>query len=280
MTIGQTAPHPEPAFCGGFFKFDDLTQSVASGPSYAVPAGGGVITAWATMGGKNEGKPQILILEVLRRIGYAAYTKVTADGPRSVAPETMNTFSVQIPVRGGDLIGAGGPRFGEGFDSPCFFETGDPNDEGSYVEPALAIGQSGEFYFGEHGNRTNISATLVPPPTISSLSPARGPVTGGAKVTIAGANFDQVMGVSFGGTPAASFSVQSEGTIVAKAPKRKKPGDVPVMVTTFVGTTAVPAIFTYEACKVTKKGRGRKPAAAKARVMRAGCKPGKGKRGR
>ena len=96
---------------------------------------------------------------------------------------------------------------------------------------------------------TNISATLVPPPTISSLSPSHGSVTGGSKVTIAGANFDKVTGVSFGGVPAAAFSVQSEGAITAKSPKRKAPAKVPVTVTTFAGTTAVPATFTYEACR-------------------------------
>src|SRR6478735_2422817 len=104
VTIGQTAPHPEHSYCAGFLAFDNLTQSVASGPSYAVPAGGGVITGWATMGGVNEGKSQVLGFDVFRRIGYATYTKVAADGPRPVTPETMNTFAVEVPVKGGDVI--------------------------------------------------------------------------------------------------------------------------------------------------------------------------------
>ena len=148
VTIGQTAPHPESAFCGRFFPFDDVTQTVASGPSFAVPAGGGVITAWSTMGGKNGGKPQVLGLDVLRRTGYATYTKVAADGPRPVTPEAMNSFPVEIPVKGGDLIGIRGPSFGEGVEAPCFFETGDPNDEEGFAEPGIAVGKSAEFRFG------------------------------------------------------------------------------------------------------------------------------------
>jgi hypothetical protein len=276
VTIGQTAPHPGPAFCGGFSPFDDVTQSVASGPSFAVPAGGGVITAWTTMGGKNGGEPQVLGLDVLRRIGYATYTMVAVDGPRPVTPEAMNSFPVEIPVKGGDLIGIRGPRFGEGVEAPCFFETGDPNDEEAFVEPGIAVGKSAEFRFGGSGERTNIAATLVPPPTISSLSPPRGSVTGGSKVTIAGANFDRVASVSFGGVPAAGFSVKSEGAITAKSPKRKAPGEVPVTITTFAGTTAVPATFTYEACK-RRKPKAKGPTAAKARPKATACKPGKKK---
>jgi hypothetical protein len=276
VTIGQTAPHPEPAICAGFFNFDDLTRSVASGPSYAVPAGGGVITAWATMGGKNEGKSQALGFDVFRRTGYATFTKVAADGPRPITPETMNGFPVEIPVRGGDLIGFRGPSFAEGADPACFFETGDPSDEEAFVEPGIAVGKSAEFRFGGNGYRSNISATLVPPPAISSLSPPRGPVTGGTKVTIAGANFDKVAGVSFGGVPAAGFSVQSEGQIVAKAPKRKAPGAVPVTVTTFAGTTGVPATFTYEPCRAPRP-KGGKRVAANARRKAAVCKRGKKK---
>lgn len=274
VTIGQTAPHPESASCGGFLTFDDVTQSVASGPSFAVPAGGGVITAWATMGGKNAGKPQVLGLDVLRRTGYATYTKVAADGPRPITPAAMNSFPVEIPVKGGDLIGIRGPGFLEEMEAPCYFETGDPNDEESYVEPGLAVGKSAEFLFGGNGYRTNISATLVPPPTISLLSPASGSVTGGSTVTITGANFDKVAGVSFGGVPAASFTVQSEGEIVAKTPKRKA-GEVPVTVTTFAGTTAVPATFTYEAGCRPRKPKSRRTAAVRLRA--SACKRGKKK---
>ncbi len=273
VTIGQTGPATEDPYCGGFAQFDEVTQAVAAGPSYAVPAGGGVITSWSTMGGLNEQIFQELGLDVLRRTAYATYAKVAEDPMHQLEPEAMNTFPVDIPVKGGDLIGVRAPSFLGGSGSACVFETEDPADEGSYSEPALEVGETGEFTFDEDGYRVNASATVLLSPTISSLSPASGSVTG-ATVKISGGEFAKVGGVSFGGVPAASYSVDSEGQITAVAPKSKKLSEVPVTVTTEAGTTAVPATFTYTACKVPKLN-GKKLKAAKSGLEAAGCKLGK-----
>ena len=275
VTIGQTAPKPEDAYCASFLPFDDVTQSVSSGPSYAVPAGGGVITSWSTLGGIDVSSGgQLLGLDILHRTGYATYTKIAEDGPRAIAPESLNVFNVEIPVNGGDLIGIDGPSFGGETGSFCTFETAETGNESSYIEPHIAVGKSAEFFTEAGGNyRVNISATLVSPPRISSLKPSSGSIDG-SKVTIDGAEFDKVSGVSFGGAPASAVKVTSEGQMVAKAPKRKKPGPVPVTVTSFAGSSAVPATYTYEACKVPKLG-GNSLTSAKHRLKAAGCRLGK-----
>jgi hypothetical protein len=82
-----------------------LQTTVETGTiSYEVPAGGGVITSWATRTGKDAGTAK---LKVFRKTAVATeFTVVGEDGPRQVKKETSPTFSgVRIPVQGGDQLG-------------------------------------------------------------------------------------------------------------------------------------------------------------------------------
>jgi hypothetical protein len=76
-----------------------------------------------------------------------------------------------------------------------------------------------------------------PPPTITGLSVAVGPTTGGAAVTISGTNLTQVTGVTFDGLNAQSFKTNSDGTITAIAPGHPS-GIVDVIVSTTGGASA------------------------------------------
>ena len=82
-------------------------------------------------------------------------------------------------------------------------------------------------------------------PTVSSLSPATGPIAGGTVVTITGTGFTGATSVTFGGT-AAVFSVTNATTISATAPAHAA-GTVDVLVTTPSGTSTntVADNFTY-----------------------------------
>jgi hypothetical protein len=84
-----------------------------------------------------------------------------------------------------------------------------------------------------------------PLPTVSAVSPSSGPPAGGTTVTISGSGFTDATTVSFGGTPAASFTVNSDSQITAVSPAGS--GTVDVTVTGPSGTSAVtPADqFTY-----------------------------------
>src|SRR5207244_7252115 len=77
------------------------------------------------------------------------------------------------------------------------------------------------------------------------VSPTSGPAGGGTSVVVSGTNFSGATGVSFGATPAASFTVNNAGQITAVAPSGS--GQVDVTVTTPAGTSAVVAAdrFTY-----------------------------------
>jgi large repetitive protein len=76
-----------------------------------------------------------------------------------------------------------------------------------------------------------------PAPSITSNSPASGVATGGTSVTITGAAFTNATAVTFGTTPAASFTVNSNTSITAVSPPGT--GVVDVRVTTPLGTSPV-----------------------------------------
>jgi autotransporter passenger strand-loop-strand repeat protein len=86
-------------------------------------------------------------------------------------------------------------------------------------------------------------------PTVTSVSPASGPATGGTTVTIKGTGFTGVTGVSFGGKPAASFAFVSATEITAKAPAGTAGQVADITVTTPGGTSATSTAdqFTYAA---------------------------------
>ncbi len=74
-------------------------------------------------------------------------------------------------------------------------------------------------------------------PTITSVSPTSGLTSGGASVTITGTNLTGATSVTFGGTAATSFVVNSATSITAVTPA-KAAGTVEVIVTTPGGSSA------------------------------------------
>jgi hypothetical protein len=80
--------------------------------------------------------------------------------------------------------------------------------------------------------------TYAPVPVITSSSPSSGTNKGGTSVTIQGSGFTGATAVSFGGTAAASFTVNSDSTITATSPSHAAGGPVDITVTTPGGTSA------------------------------------------
>lgn len=85
-------------------------------------------------------------------------------------------------------------------------------------------------------------------PTVTAVSPASGPSSGGTLVTITGSGFTGATSVSFGGTTTAGGSVVDDAHIVVNAPAHAA-GMVNVQVTTAGGTSpiAVADQFSYTA---------------------------------
>jgi hypothetical protein len=84
-------------------------------------------------------------------------------------------------------------------------------------------------------------------PTITSISPNTGPVSGGQVVTITGTNLERATWVGFNWAPAASFVVNGPTSITATTPLSTTPGPVDVMVETAGGTAFLDHGYTYMA---------------------------------
>lgn len=85
-------------------------------------------------------------------------------------------------------------------------------------------------------------------PTVTALSPTVGTTAGGTSVTVTGTNFTGATAVTFGGTAAVGYTVNSATQITATSPAGTA-GLVNVRVTTPSGTSATAAAnqFTYSA---------------------------------
>ncbi len=88
---------------------------------------------------------------------------------------------------------------------------------------------------------------VIPPPIISGLSTHRGPAAGGTTLTISGEHFVDVTAVEFGSVGAASFTVNSSGSITAVSPPETS-NNVNITVTTPAGPSGPGecVIFTEE----------------------------------
>jgi hypothetical protein len=95
-------------------------------------------------------------------------------------------------------------------------------------------------------------ATIVLAPSITSISPAAGPLAGGTTITIAGSNFGNVTAVTIGGIAVTNFTVNTGAlnaqTITATTPAGTR-GAANVVVTTADGSSSITAatVFNYTA---------------------------------
>ncbi|WP_295215675.1 putative Ig domain-containing protein [uncultured Brevundimonas sp.] len=83
----------------------------------------------------------------------------------------------------------------------------------------------------------------VAAPVVNAVSPASGPTAGGTTVILTGQQFANATAVTFGGTAATSFTVNSATQITATAPAGT--GTVNIRVTTAGGTSATSAANQY-----------------------------------
>jgi hypothetical protein len=113
----------------------------------------------------------------------------------------------------------------------------------AHAAGTVAVGES-----DSKGTATALSSgfTYVAVPTVTTISPASGPLAGGAAVTIIGTALTDATAVTFGGTNAASFTVNSDTQITAITPA-KAVGPVTVAVMTAGGTGSKSSGYTYVA---------------------------------
>jgi hypothetical protein len=129
----------------------------------------------------------------------------------------------------------------------CFLSTGDsiPAGHGISIEldgvtnpPTISPSDTVQVATtSDTGSVTSASYQQgAPPPTVTRVNPSSGPPAGGTVVTITGTNLASASAVTFGSTPATSFTVDGDTQITATSPPGS--GTVDVTVTTPAGGTS------------------------------------------
>jgi hypothetical protein len=153
----------------------------------------------------------------------------------------------QVTITGTNLAGATAVSFGSA-PAVSFFNASPTQIVA--VAPAGTNGAVDVTVTTTSGTSAQSSAdqyTYQSAPSVSGLSPASGPLSGGAQITITGSNLENATEVDFGSTPVTSFLSDSATQIVLNAPAGA--GTVDVTVVTPGGTSAKTAAdrFTFAA---------------------------------
>jgi hypothetical protein len=87
-------------------------------------------------------------------------------------------------------------------------------------------------------------APPLPPPTVTAVSPASGPSTGGTSVMLVGTNFCGITGITIGGVACQSFGATSPTSASCRMPPGVI-GPASVVVTTANGSNAANTLYSY-----------------------------------
>jgi IPT/TIG domain len=236
--VGQLAPPRQRPRCTG--NGDFFQNTLAEGRSYVVEHKG-VITSWSTMA--TDGDGQKLTFKLLRPTPIGPMV-VAHDGPRALVPGMVNTFRTEIPAEPGDILALNSAN-AEEVPNACSWVTGRVADSYAAAPGDVADGVALPSLVITGQLRVNVAATLLEPPSVELIGPAKSTLAGGTEVLLSGFNFDNVKSVTFGGVPARAFRVGSEEQILAISPARSQPGEVPVVVKTAAGAATAPEAFEY-----------------------------------
>lgn len=185
-------------------------------------------------------------LTVVHPTGLGTYTATATSDPQTASSVFTQAFATALPIEAGDLIGLSISSA----ESPVKFRVAQVEGAANLAwDPLLAVGAPAAAPGGGFtGYESQFNADLAPAPAVRRITPALGPLAGGAAVVISGRDFTEVGGVTFGSVPASSFTLLSENEILATAPAGARPGPVDVRVTNAIGTspTGPESVFTYE----------------------------------
>ncbi|WP_158638038.1 putative Ig domain-containing protein [Sphingomonas ginsenosidivorax] len=125
---------------------------------------------------------------------------------------------------------------------------------GSAPTTPITVGEIGTFDIYGGGPASYLApsvlydatVTITSPTSVTGVAPVSGPAAGGASVVITGTGLTGATAVSFGGTAAATFTVDSATQITATTPA-KPAGPVTVAVSAPGGTGSLANAYTYVA---------------------------------
>jgi surface antigen len=206
--------------------------------------GSGLLEVHCAYGGSFQARS-----DFATSFGYADTQHISIDGLYAMKMAQTVAFSTDPPR---DAV-VGGPGYGvsaaassgrpvslsidESSISVCAID----GEEVIFTGPGtckILADQEGDLYYEEapHAEQIFSVEAAGPPPAIRKVTPKTGAPAGGTMVTITGTGLRRTSAVKFGSGDAASFSVESETTIVAVSPPGTA-GSVDISVTTAGGTS-------------------------------------------
>ncbi|WP_459549879.1 beta strand repeat-containing protein [Nocardia sp. X0981] len=203
------------------FTVDSDTQITA-----VSPPGTGIVPVRVTGPGGTSGAVPFI---------YVVIPTITAIAPTAGPASGGNT----VTITGTGFTGPLTVRFGT---TATIFTIDSPTQITAVAPPGTGTVQV--TVTGSGGTSNGVAYTYAAVPTLSSITPGSGPAAGGTTVILIGTGLSTASAVTFGATPATSFTVDSDMQITAVVPAGA--GTVPVTVTTAGGTTNSLA-YTYVA---------------------------------
>jgi hypothetical protein len=180
---------------------------------------------------------------------HFTYNAASAPTVTGISPATGTTQgNTAVIVTGSGFTGATAVSFGS-FAAPTFMVNSDT--QLTVLSPPQGIGTvditvTTPVGTSATGSADQFSYTLGSAPGVTSVTPNSGSHNGGTVVTLAGSNLTGATQVLFGTVPAASFTLYTDGSIVAVSPAEAA-GTVDITVTTYSGTSSTSAAdqFTF-----------------------------------
>ena len=219
------------------------------------PATSLTVTATSITATSPPGTAGIVDVTVITPSGTSATS--AADQFTYIAPPTVTAVSPNkgrtaggtvVTITGTNLTGATAVNFGA---NPATSLTVNSATSITATSPAGSAGVVDVTVVTPGGTSATSTAdqfTYFAPPTVTAVSPNKGPTAGGTVVTITGTNLTGATAVNFGANAATSLTVNSATSITATSPTGSA-GVVDVTVVTPGGTSATGAAdqFTYVA---------------------------------
>ncbi len=268
VTVGSSLTGPfGPGMCSAVGGCSSANTKLTVPGALVTSPVSGTIVRWRIAGASATTGYAI---RVFKPAGGTSLTGAGTGSSQTPAGSGVETFSADLPIEAGDLVGLNVPSGG----AVGLIAAGGTYD---FIAPELPDGTTAAGT--EFPEAVAFNADVQPPPGITAIGPTTGSISGGTSVVITGHDFTGASAVKFGSTPASSFTVSSDTQITVVAPPTAIPGAVDTSVTTAAGTTTASAAdqFTYTACVVPKL-KGKKVKAARKALTKADCKLGKVKK--
>ena len=157
--IGQSPPlnNSGPAGCGNH-DAAFLQLGVSGGPSYVVPAGGGVITSWKS---SVVGDIQPMALRIYTGNPSGSQFTPVAESAVETFPDGQPTsFPARMAVSGGEMLGL--RVEGVHFASGCIYLAPSSTDLVGLADTVMPVGQTETDSTKVSMGRLNVSAVLEP----------------------------------------------------------------------------------------------------------------------